>query len=39
MFINYFCAKFIKMSHIQNLEKNLSITTKITYKSQSIFKT
>ena len=28
MFINYFCAKFIKMSHIQNLEKNLSITRK-----------
>ena len=28
MFINYFCAKFIKMSYIQNLEKNLSITRK-----------
>jgi hypothetical protein len=28
MFINYFCAKFIKMSYIQNLEKNLLITRK-----------
>ena len=28
MFINYFYAKFIKMSYIENLEKNLSITRK-----------